>query len=318
VGHKKEGQLGDLKNLSTELATERFELKADITAKQEVLEAGFAKLAEAAAAKRSRLEVELQKQKDLNDSLCSAFAEGAKSFTDWLSSLRNAMTNSGDEALQKQLDDIKAQLADTSSAESKLAALNEQDAKVQDRGIGVNPHTNLAYADVQAQWTQYVTLCTKMQALLEEQNEEAKRGGLTPEQIAEIASNFAYFDKDGSGFLNRKEIKGCLQSLGEESTPADIKKLFEEYDTDKNGTITAVEFESFMKKQMGDSGAEEQLVTSFKYLCYDKEHVLETELTNVVNDKTFKDQHVEYLKANMDKKDDGFDYAKWTKEAFER
>lgn len=42
------------------------------------------------------------------------------------------------------------------------------------------------------------------------------------------------------------------------------------------------------------------------------------QLESVVNNVSFKDKHVDYLKANMSKKGDGLDFIKWTKEVFDR
>jgi len=41
-------------------------------------------------------------------------------------------------------------------------------------------------------------------------------------------------------------------------------------------------------------------------------------MTNVINDLSWKDRHVEYLKKEMKPKNGGYDFITWTKEAFLR
>jgi len=246
------------------------------------------------------------------------FADAASKFEAWLKEKKNALSTSNEGDLEAQLATVQGQLDDTKEAEESLADIASKDEAVQARNIGLNPHSNLTTGDLKAQWTQFQVLLSKKKTLLEEQIEESKRGGLTEEQEKEIHDNFAYFDKDNNGFLGKKELRVCLQSLGEESRPKDIAKLMELYDKDNSNTIKKAEFVEFMKANLGDSGTEPELVQSFKYLCYDKDHITETELANVVNDKGFKDHHVEYLKKEAGAKGDGYDYAGWTTAAFAR
>lgn len=52
----------------------------------------------------------------------------------------------------------------------------------------------------------------------------------------------------------RRELRSCLQSLGEDATNKDIDAVLAEYDKDKDGKIKFDEFQTFMFKQLGDSG----------------------------------------------------------------
>jgi len=228
------------------------------------------------------------------------------------------VADDGGKTLEAQLAEVQAARNDSKAADGKLKDLESKEKAVQARNIDVNPHTGLSFADLQAQWLQFLTLAAKKQELLAEQIEEAKRGGLTPEQMDEIHQSFVYFDKDKSGKLCKRELKACLASLGEENNPAAIQAMLAQYDRHKAGSLIEEDFSEYMKKQMGDSGQQDQILQAFKYLCYEKDHVLEAELVNVVNGKTFKDHHVDYLKANAKPKGPGLDYVGWTKEAFAR
>jgi actinin alpha len=316
--HVSDTQLADLlKHLET-LESERFEHKDDASQKANELKVAFADLASSSAEKRTHLEKALQEQKDLNDRLCKEFADAANGFDSWLKEKRSALAQGSDGELEQQLEACKGVLADTAEADGKLADINTKDSAVKARQIDMNPHTNLTAGDLQSEWSQYQLLLKKKIQLIEEQIAEAASGGLSDEQRKEINDNFAYFDKDNSGCLAIKELRACLQSLGEESRPQDIAKLLEKYDKDNSRTIKHDEFVDFMKENLGDSGTEEEIVHAFKLLCYSKEFVTETELTNVINNKSFKEHHVTYLQKECQPSGEGYDYAAWTTAAFSR
>jgi len=158
----------------------------------------------------------------------------------------------------------------------------------------------------------------KKSELLEEQIAESKRGGLSEAQLKEIAHNFQYFDKDKNGFLNKRELRTCLQSLGEECTPKDVKKVFAEYDQKNEGHITQDEFRRFMRNNLGDTDTHDEIIKSYKYLSYDRDVITSAELNAVVNDRTFTDHHVQYLTKEIPPKNNALDYATWTRAVFDR
>jgi len=69
---------------------------------------------------------------------------------------------------------------------------------------------------------------------------------------------------------------------------------------------------------LGDADSEDEIKTSFKFLSYDRDEITLVEMTNVINDLSWKDRHVEYLKKEMKPKNGGYDFITWTKEAFLR
>jgi len=317
-GHMSSANVKDLNTLGEELVKERYEKTGEVQKLMEEVAHSFHALGEAAKHKRGLLVKALQDQKDLNDRLCRAFADAMKVWTEFLKGRKQSLAAATAHPLEQQLTDVNKALADTHDATEKLHTLEQHDQKVQARGLATNPHTNVTLADGRSQWDQFVLLLQKRKQLLEEQLEESKRQGLTKEQMQEIEDNFNFFDKDKNGRLTRPELKVCLQSLGEESTPKDIQAILTEYDPKKNGFVLKDDFTRFMFKILGDSDTEEELVKSFKYLSYDKDFLLKEELSNVVNGKTFKDQHVAYLQKEMKPKGGGYDFLTWNHEAFAR
>jgi hypothetical protein len=58
--------------------------------------------------------------------------------------------------------------------------------------------------------------------------------------MKEIADNFAYFDKGGNGALDKKELRQCLASLGEDSTFSAVDAVLAEYDKVEIGSSCLV------------------------------------------------------------------------------
>jgi len=265
-----------------------------------------------------KLEAALKQQQELDDKLYHTFADAAKHFADWLKGERDALAKGHEKSLEDQFAEVKRLEGESKTAAEKIAVIKAADDHVKARLLANNPYTNTSLDDAQAQWQQFEILLQKKSELLQEQIAEKKRGGLTEAQIKEVNDNFTYFDKDKNGFLSKKEVRVCLQSLGEESTPQDVAKLFAEYDKAGAGHITLSEFHRMMKNNLGDTDTHDEIIKSFKYLSYDREVITAAELRNVVNDRSFVDAQVNYLTKEMPPKGESLDYAAWTKAVFER
>ena len=134
----------------------------------------------------------------------------------------------------------------------------------------------------------------------------------------QVNDNFDYFDKDHSGTLDKREMRMCLQSLGEEMTPANVKAIIAKYDADGSGGISRDEFREYMLTKIGDTDTQEEILAGFGLLSLDAAAVAQEQLEAVVNDLTFKDHHVAYLKESMAAVEGGFDHVAWTGDVFAR
>mmetsp|Transcript_12491 Transcript_12491/g.18675 ORF Transcript_12491/g.18675 Transcript_12491/m.18675 type:complete len:907 (-) Transcript_12491:83-2803(-) len=65
---------------------------------------------------------------------------------------------------------------------------------------------------------------------------------------------FEEIDTDQSGFLDKAELKAVTVRLGEDFTDKEIKKIFKEMDTDKDGKISLQEFIAWMDKENDKTG----------------------------------------------------------------
>jgi Ca2+-binding EF-hand superfamily protein len=161
-------------------------------------------------------------------------------------------------------------------------------------------------------------LIKKKKELLEQQIEEKKKSGLTNEQIQEIKDNFEYFDKNKSGYLDKRELRGALTSLGEESSKAAVDQVLKTYDADGDGKVDYKEFEKFMFTKLGDTNSIEEIKQSFEYITLQQDFINLEQLESVVNEVSFRSRHVQYLKKEMKPKKTGLDWPTWTKEVFDR
>lgn len=212
VSYSKDGRLKDLKAISAELYSERFENQSEIKSIEQGLDSAFDNLAKSGTAKHQTLEGELKKQKDLNDRLCKEFAEAVKSFADYLNKKKAAIAGNKSQELEQQLASLLASTSDDNQADTKLKAITDAEDKLKARSITNNPYTSVAKGDCDANWAQYRLMFQKKKELLESQIEEKKKSGLTDEQLQEIRDNFKYFNKDKTNFLEKRELRACLQS----------------------------------------------------------------------------------------------------------
>lgn len=69
---------------------------------------------------------------------------------------------------------------------------------------------------------------------------------LNDEQKEQIKQAFEISDADHNGFIDLEELRNVLDTLGEEATEENAKKLMKEIDTDGNGLICFTEFREAM------------------------------------------------------------------------
>jgi Ca2+-binding EF-hand superfamily protein len=317
VQSQKNTRVAALHKLREELAAEKYEFANDLKNLGNDVDNRFAALEAAFNKKKSTLEAELERQKKINDDLCKAFAEAVKAFTAWLQKAK-ASVNDKDAKLEVLLHLVEKTLSNTSEVDGLLANVTSSGEKVRARLITINPYTNLTVEDAQAQWYQFQLMLQKKKDLLVQEIENSKRLGLTEEQMREVNDNFDYFDKDKTNFLERRELRACLQSLGEDANPTHVAELINQYQEGNNGKISKNGFTQLMLKRLGDSNTKEEILQGFSYLSLEKPSILAELLEAVVNELTFKTHHVEYLKKEMKPTAGGLDYNTWTAEVFAR
>jgi len=275
------------------------------------------KVHEALKTRRAAYLTELERQK-ANEALCKECAAKNQAFFTWLGVKKEAVNGTHLE-LEAKLEQVKKELANTrGEAEAKIKELEELDAKIFAAEIFSNRYAKSSTRETKIALEQYYVFLEKIHAGLEVEYENKKNKGITEEQRQEIAYNFRYFDRDQSGFLEFKEFRACLQSLGQDSKPADVKEALSKYDLDMDGKISLKEFSDFMTSRIGDSDSKEEILASFQVINQAEQADVD-HLNAVVHDIAFPQDHVEYLLKNMPPKEEAtYDYHAWTEEVFAR
>ncbi len=62
----------------------------------------------------------------------------------------------------------------------------------------------------------------------------------------ELREAFAVFDSDGSGAIDRKELKRLMKKLGQALTEGELDAMMDEVDTNGDGQISFEEFKALM------------------------------------------------------------------------
>ena len=97
---------------------------------------------------------------------------------------------------------------------------------------------------------------------MEEESKKEERNGLSKEDINELKQCFDFFDTNGTGKIDPKELKAAMQSLQFDSKNPVIYQLIEDLDTseaEKNGGVSFEDFIKFINYKFGDKKSEEGL-----------------------------------------------------------
>lgn len=73
---------------------------------------------------------------------------------------------------------------------------------------------------------------------------KSRIGERDPEK--ELRDAFSVFDTDGSGAIDRKELKRLMKKLGQALTEAELDAMMDEVDTNGDGEISFEEFKAMM------------------------------------------------------------------------
>merc|ERR1711861_38794 len=76
----------------------------------------------------------------------------------------------------------------------------------------------------------------------EELQAMADRMGIQLNNLCYLKQEFDAYDEDRSGYIDRAELKGLLEKLGEELSDEELDAAFNELDSDQSGEIEFFEF----------------------------------------------------------------------------
>jgi len=254
-------------------------------------------------------QTELARQR-ANDQLCKDFAHLVDPFSKWISDQKDAITKST-ASLEDQLANVKHRESQLATDGAKLHDIDALNKKLDEAGITNNRHTTLTAKDVHVQFEQYKAFLVRKQKMLEEEIEQHKLRGVTPEQLKEIEDNFAKFDADKSGKIDKKELKTCLYSLGEEKTNAEVQAILKQYG---NGEAIPLDgFKQFMIGILAVTDSKEDILNAFNVINKGDSvgRVAKMEIVMSEHD-------LSYIKKTAPQADGGINYHAWTEDVFSR
>ncbi|KAL3366590.1 hypothetical protein AABB24_011339, partial [Solanum stoloniferum] len=104
------------------------------------------------------------------------------------------------------------------------------------------------------------------------------------QDMEEVKKVFARFDANGDGMISGDELSGVLKALGSDTSPEEVARMMAEIDTDKDGCINIDEFADFCKNDDSVDGGAKELKEVFD--LYDQDHngrISATELHQILN-----------------------------------
>ncbi|KAL6049774.1 Calmodulin [Balamuthia mandrillaris] len=84
------------------------------------------------------------------------------------------------------------------------------------------------------------------------QTSNAPKQALSPETVREIEQVFQLFDKDGNGRVSAAEMVDLMQTLGIDITRETAQEIINEVDVDGDGELDMDEFIEFMRDEISD------------------------------------------------------------------
>ncbi|KAH0795196.1 centrin [Histomonas meleagridis] len=94
--------------------------------------------------------------------------------------------------------------------------------------------------------------------------ENKARSELSEEQRQEIREAFDLFDTDGSGSIDAKELKVAMKALGFDPTKEEIRRMINDVDTERTGSISFAQFLQMMTKKMQERNPEDEIRKAFR------------------------------------------------------
>jgi len=277
------------------------------------LEEARSKVDAAVAHRRSKFDEELERQR-YNDGLCRKFTSLVDPFVHFITSGKDAITSSNAE-LEEQLQFVDKRLQTLTEDGKVIDPIKTVSAEMLERNITHNEHTSLTLKDILVQWDQYILFLQNKKKQIEEEIELARLRGLTEENFIEIEDNFRTYDKNNNGYLEFKELKACLYSLGEEKSRSDVEDMLRIYGD--GNKLQYQEFLELMIRFLGDADTKDEVLFGFRLINRIPEAsapIAEREkLLNVM-----KDEFVDYIFDTAPHAGNGVDYAAWTEDVFSR
>jgi len=272
------------------------------------LTTAFDSLKQACATRKTAYDAELALQR-ANDALDQEFAKVVDGLNQQIEDFRTQVGAGSSQDLEVQEMYVRERLADTTQSE-QLPQVKALDDKLKAADWSIR-HTTLSALDIDIAWENYQKYLEAKSKSLKEEIQHKELRGVSPEDYANIESQFKQFDTDGTGTLERNEFKACLYSLGEEKPKKEVLDIITKFGD--GAKIPYDGFKEFMMHQLGDTDTKEEIVDGFALMHQGAEVAKEEVLLEL-----FADADVDWIKGEAPKIGDDLDYKSFSEQVFAR
>ncbi|KAK3988877.1 hypothetical protein QBC44DRAFT_350941 [Cladorrhinum sp. PSN332] len=136
----------------------------------------------------------------------------------------------------------------------------------------------------------------------------SKTSTFSPDEIAQYREVFEIFDKDGTGDITAAELGQVMRELGLNPSTEELEDIVNEADLNKDGVISFDEFLSLMSQGVKETDTEQELVNAFKVFDKDGSGTISSdELRNVLKSlgENLSDAELDEMIKLADKDGDG-------------
>ena len=256
------------------------------------------------------------------------FARHANDFYTWLQKTRARLVE-GSGTLELQLETTK-DIYETITVKRKgLAVIEDLSARMEEKMILDNKHTEHSIVGLAQQWDQLEQLGVRMQHNLEQQIMAKNASGVSDEKVQEFKETFEHFDTDKTGYLEPTELKACLRSLGymfatieEGEVDAEWEAVLSQLDPNGDGDVSLAEFRNFMIQRESDKAeTSSDVMGAFAAASDEKPYMTRQDLEKAMGPEQA-DYCVRHMKQYVDgskvEVGGGYDYEGFIKSVFGR
>ncbi|KAH7962908.1 hypothetical protein HPB52_018617 [Rhipicephalus sanguineus] len=93
---------------------------------------------------------------------------------------------------------------------------------------------------------------------------------LSEQALADLREVFALFDRDGDGEIRPEDVGVMLRAIGQNPTQAELEMAIAEMDTNGNGTVDFTEYVAYMGEETLNPPTEEELRQVFEFFDKDR------------------------------------------------
>jgi hypothetical protein len=119
------------------------------------------------------------------------------------------------------------------------------------------------------------------------------------------------FDKDNSGFVDKKEMRACLYSLGEELQRSQVEQLVTQFGS--GGRLSLPQFKQLMISLLGVSTTQDNILKGFEYIARGRDDVPANILSRYLSATD-----VAFVTKTAPSSAEGLLYRPWVEEVFAR